>query len=167
MPESTIVNNLEFARRGAVLEGEIAIAELARLQDFLLVNQGVVNYTLSGKTGAKGEPLLEFCVDGQLVLRCQRCLEALEFPLHIEAILKVVVGNTEFELPDDEDEVVDSIPASVTMDVTALVEDEVLLSLPISQLHPPGTCQAGGATKLVFEENVNPFSALSALKGKL
>ena len=167
MPESTVVNNLEFARRGAVLQGEIAIAELVRLQEFLLGDQGRVNYTLSGKMGAKGEPLLEFGVDGQLVLRCQRCLEALEFSLHIEATLKVVVGGTEFELPDGEDEAVDSIPASVAMDVLALVEDEILLSLPISPLHPLGACHAGGATKPVFEEKVNPFGALAALKGKL
>ncbi len=167
MPESTVVNNLEFARRGAALQGKIAIAELVRVQEHLLANQGEVNYTLSGKMGAKSEFLLELGVDGQLTLRCQRCLEALEFPLHIDATLKVIVGGSEFELPDDEDEAVDSIPANVAMDVQALIEDEILLSLPISPLHPPGVCQADGATKPVLEEKTNPFGALAALKGKL
>ena len=122
------------------------IAELDRLQEHLLSNQGVLNYTLSGKTGAKGESLLECSIDGKLVLQCQRCLEALEYPLHVVSTLKVVKGLTQFDDVGDEDEAVDSIPASTAMDVSALVEEEILLNLPIAPLHAPGACreQDGG-----------------------
>ena len=55
--------------------------------------------------------------------------------------LEVVRGLTQFDDVGDEDEAVDSIPASAAMDVLALVEDEILLNLPISPLHAPGACR--------------------------
>ncbi|BCB27097.1 hypothetical protein SKTS_19830 [Sulfurimicrobium lacus] len=167
MSEQAVVDNLEFARHGAVLQGEFAIAELDRLREHLLSNQGVLKYTLLGKTGAKGESLLECSIDGKLVLQCQRCLEALEYPLHVISTLKVVKGLTQFDDIGDEDEAVDSIPASKAMDVSALFEEEVLLNLPISPLHAPGACREQDEAKPVKDERTNPFGALAALKGKL
>lgn len=167
MSEQTAVDNLEFARHAAVLQGKLAIAELGRLQALLFSNQGELNYILSGRTGAKGESLLECSVDGALVLQCQRCLEALVYPLHIFSTLKVVKGLTEFDDAGEEDEVVDSIPASKAMDVSALIEEEILLSLPISPLHAPDACHGAGGAKSVKDERTNPFGALAVLKGKL
>ncbi len=167
MSEQAVVDNLEFARRGALLQGEVAVAELERLRDFLLSSQGVIKYTLSGETGAKGEPLLECGIEGGLVLQCQRCLEALEYPLHIVSMLKVVEGATQFDDAGDEDEGVDSIPASPEMDVLALIEEEILLNLPMSPLHAPEVCRGQGVAKPASEERTNPFGALAALKGKL
>ena len=167
MSEQAVVDNLEFARHGTVLQGELAIAELDRLQDLLFSNQGSLNYTLSGKIGAKGDSLLECAIDGKLVLQCQRCLEAMEYPLHVDSTLKVVKGLTQFDDVGDEDEKVDSIPASAAMNVSALLEEEILLNLPISPLHPPGACQEQSGAKSVKDERTNPFGALAALKGKL
>jgi uncharacterized protein len=167
MSEQAVVDNLEFARHGAVLRGSLAIAELDRLQELLLSSQGSLHYTLSGKTGTKGESLLECGIDGKLVLRCQRCLEALEYPLHVVSTLRVVKGLTQFDEVGDEDEAVDSIPASTAMDVSALIEEEILLNLPISPLHAPGACREQVGAKSVKDERTNPFGALAALKGKL
>jgi uncharacterized protein len=167
MSEQAVVDNLEFARRGTVLQGEVAVADLERLRDYLLSSQGGLKYTLTGRTGAKGEPLLECGIEGGLVLQCQRCLEALEYPLHIASTLKIVEGATQFDDVGDEAEDVDSIPASASMDVLALVEEEILLNLPMSPLHAPEVCRGQGAAKPANEERTKPFGALAALKGKL
>ncbi len=166
MYEQAVIDNLDFARNGRVMRGEARLAGFARLQSSLLSNQGVLNYTLSGKIGAKGEPLLVCSIDGELVLQCQRCLEALEYPLHIESRLRLVQGATQFDDLGDGDEEVDSIPASTEMDVLALVEDEILLNLPISPLHSSELCQGKGVGKLANEKGNNPFGALAALKVK-
>lgn len=167
MSGQAVVDNLDFARHGTVLRGELAIAELERLQEFLHSNQGSLAYVLSGKTSAKGESLLECSIDGTLVLQCQRCLEALEFPLHFVSTLKVVKGLTQFDDVGDEEETVDSIPASAAMNVQALIEEEILLNLPISPLHAPSACRERDEVKSVKDERTNPFGALAALKGKL
>jgi uncharacterized protein len=166
MSEQAVIDNLDFARNGRVMHGSVPLAELARLQDALLSDQGVLDYTLSGKIGAKGEPLLICSVAGKLVLQCQRCLDALEYPLQVESRLLLVQGATQFDVLDDGDEDADSIPASAEMDVLALVEDEVLLSLPISPLHPPELCLGKGADKVASEKGNNPFGVLAALKVK-
>lgn len=166
MSEQAVIDNLDFARNGRVMHGTAPLAGFSRLQDSLLSNQGVLNYTLSGKTGAKGEPLLICSIEGKLVLQCQRCLEALEYPLHVESRLRLVQGATQFDDLDDGDEEVDSIPVSAEMDVLALVEDEILLSLPISPLHPPELCLGRGGEKPVNEKGSNPFGVLAALKVK-
>ena len=166
MSEQALIDNLDFARNGRTLSGNAPLAGFERLQDSLLSSQGVVNYTLSGKIGVKGEPLLICSIDGKLVLQCQRCLEALEYPLHIESQLRLVQGATQFDDLDDGDEDADSIPVSAEMDVLALVEDEILLSLPISPLHDPDHCLAKGGEVPVNEKGSNPFGVLAALKVK-
>lgn len=166
MYEQAVIDNLDFARNGRVMRGEARLADFVRLQSALLSSQGVLNYTLSGKAGEKGEPLLICSIDGKLVLQCQRCLEALEFPLHIESRLRLVQGATQFDDLGDGDEEVDSIPASTEMDVLALVEDEILLNLPMAPLHSPELCQGKGVERLANEKGNNPFGVLAALKVK-
>lgn len=166
MSEQAVIDNLDFARNGRVMRGEAQLAGFSRLQDSLLSSQGVLNYTLSGKIGAKGEPLLVCTVEGNLLLQCQRCLGALEYPLHIESRLRLVQGATQFDDLDDGEEEVDSIPVSTEMDVLALVEDEILLSLPISPLHPPELCSVKDEKGAANEKRNNPFGVLAALKVK-
>lgn len=167
MSEQAVIDNLEFARSGKALQGEIPVALLGRLRESLSSEQGAVNYTVAGKLGQKGERLLICRIDGDLLLQCQRCLESLPYPLHVVSTLKVVRGGSEFDALDDEDDEIDSIPADAAMNVLGLIEEEILLSLPLSPVHAPGMCREQGASDAVNEERTNPFGALAALKGKL
>lgn len=166
MSEQVVIDNLDFARNGRVLRGIAPLAELTRLQDVLLSNEGSLDYILSGMFDAKGEPLLVCQIDGKLVLRCQRCLDEMEFPLHLESRLRLVRGATQFDVLDESEEDVDSIPVSAEMDVLALVEDEILLSLPISPLHAPEDCKGKAEGKSINVKENNPFGVLAALKVK-
>ena len=167
MSEQAVIDNLAFARRRGVLQATVAVADLAGLRESLLSSEGVLHYSLAGNVGAKGEPLLECVIEGGLVLQCQRCLQALQYPLHIVSRLRLVQEGTEFDVLDDEEEGTDSIPVNVAMDVVALIEEEVLLDLPIAPVHPSGACVAGDGTVTPDEEKPSPFGALAALKGKL
>ena len=61
-----------------------------------------------------------------------------------------------------EDDSRDFLPLEKELDVEALVEDEILLSLPVAPRHEqcvvPGAAAAG--------ERINPFAALAGFKGK-
>ncbi|MDP2829190.1 MAG: YceD family protein [Sulfuricellaceae bacterium] len=150
-----VIDNLDFARRAAVLRGKLAFG------------QGELDYTLTGKTGARGESVLVCSVDGVLVLQCQRCLEDMEYPLHIVSTLRIVAGSSEFDVPEDEDEDADSVPSDPEMDVNALVKEEVLLNLPIAPMHPNPVCQQRNPAAQAKGERPNPFGALAALKGNV
>ena len=67
------------------------VAEFVRLRDALRSDDGILQYVLVGVPEERGRPALRLKVDGALQLVCQRCLGALEFPLHL-VLLKREIG---------------------------------------------------------------------------
>lgn len=101
-------------------------------------------------------------LDGQVMLTCQRCLEGFPFDLEIDE--RIVMVKDEAALPELEDEVagVDVIVQPERLDVAALVEDEILLALPLAPAHAQGVCGAG--TEASQQKRETPFAALAKLK---
>lgn len=154
------IDSLDFARRGGELSGEVPVAELPRLTDVLTDSAGAVHYTLRGFVGKDGRSLLELHLEGACNLRCQRCLNALAYPIRLQARLRLV---TDGELGDDdiEDDEVDNVPADKHFDVLALIEEELLLDMPIAPKHDSGVCEM--AAEGLSRSN-NPFAVLAGLK---
>jgi uncharacterized protein len=164
MSAQVVINSLEFARQGDSLRGTIPVADFGRLQDVLYSSKGAIEYTLSGGINEQGKPVLYGTIKGTLQLKCQRCFEGLDYLLDLSPQFQLVAGEQEFGDLAEEAESVDLIKAEPEMDVLALVEDEILLSLPMSPLHPLAECKAGQYLDQAEAESKNPFSALAALK---
>jgi len=85
--------------------------------------------------------MLNGTIDGALVLQCQRCLRSFEWPLHVSVALRLVFSE------EEENRVMqDAEPYRIEDDVLQLhdvVEDEVLLALPIAPLCDREDCSAG------------------------
>lgn len=86
---------------------------------------------------------MRVAVSGEAVLTCQRCLGDMPYTVSVERTLYLARNEDELErldaLPDS-----DAIQAGETLGLVALVEDEVLLSLPLAPMHAPGECPAEG-----------------------
>jgi len=112
--------------------------------------------------GARGEYLLQLVVTGVIPLLCQRCLKAVPFDLDVDNLLELVPEGAELSQDELEDDTRDFLPVAKELDVAELVEDEILLALPVAPRHEkcglPGAADAG--------ERSNPFAALAGLKGK-
>ena len=151
-----------FARDGRVLDGTLAISGLDRLHDLLVGQDGEVVYRLEGFKGDGGEPMLHLEVSGLLPLACQRCLEAVPFDLDVDCLLELVPAGAELSQDELEDDTRDFLPVERELDVVEVVEDEILLALPVAPRHEkcglPGAADAG--------ERINPFAKLSGLQGK-
>jgi uncharacterized protein len=159
------IDSLEFARTGKELRGEIPVAEMPRLQDMLVTPEGQISFVLRGLYDKDGNPTLELALDGSCQLCCQRCLQSLAYPIKMAVRLKLVTEEPTGEhLVESEDEEVDSILADSHLDVLALIEDEVLLGLPLAPRHEFGTCKA--AMESASREEQSPFAVLRALKDK-
>ena len=77
----------------------------------------------------------------------------------------LLLAQNEKELSSlDEDESIDCILAEPNLDVLALVEDEIILSLPISPRHGEGECSIGRSLSSSTAEQKPLFAALTALK---
>lgn len=151
-----------FARNAASLDGVLTVSVMERLHDLLTEVAGEVRWHLEGYRGQRGEPMLHLTVSGTIPLACQRCLEAIPFELEIDRLLELVPADADLSQDELEDDSRDYLPVEKELDVAELVEDEILLSLPVAPRHQrcglPGAAGAG--------EWINPFAALAGLKGK-
>lgn len=157
------IDSLDFARNGRELRGEVAVADLPRLQDMLAAPDGLIHYVVRGLQGRDGKPMLEVELEGVCRLRCQRCLEAMDYPVKQTTRLLLVPESELDAFSDDENEL-DSIAADPHLDVQDMIEQEILLNLPFAPRHPEGECRpaADGSN----QPAKNPFAALAGLKKK-
>lgn len=162
MPEQVTVDGLEFARGAKTLAGSFEIADLGRLHDRLASTAGQLRYELVGYLDEKGRPSLRLRVYGNLELVCQRCLKGASWPVDLASSLLLVTSQAELEAEDEDPDAPDRLPAEKAMDVLALVEEEVLLGLPIAPKHAEGECAPAPAQDLGRAQS--PFAALARLK---
>jgi uncharacterized protein len=166
MSEQVVIDSLDFARTHSELHGKIAASDLPRIQDLLSSGKGLIEYNLFGDVNGMGKPVLRLEVKGQIPLQCQRCLGSMLYDVDFISRLELVRGLN--ELPEDdsgEEDDFDQIEADPKLDVLALVEDEILLGLPIAPRHPEGACEMDGKPD-ENPESGNPFGVLANLKRK-
>jgi len=161
------VDPRKLADRGATLEGELPLASLSRLCDPLADSAGAVRAKLVFDRDERRAVVIHSELDVEVKMVCQRCLELVALPIHSESTYAVVKegANTQ-SLPQGYDVLeVGEDP----LDLLTLVEDELLLALPIVPAHDPEVCQqpAGIEEPEPSEDEVtrsNPFSVLAQLK---
>jgi uncharacterized protein len=174
MFERQFIDSLDFANNNRELRGEIAMAQMPRLQDKLVVldagfehdHKEDINYVLRGFRDRNDKPMLEVKLDGLCQLRCQRCLQGLIYPLKLVSQLLLVKNWDESSVEEDE---IDSILVDSHLDVFSLFEEEILLNLPFAPRHPVGVCRPVKEGYVVEETDridKNPFAVLSELKYK-
>lgn len=121
------------------------------------------------ETDADKRPTIGGHIQGKLVLECQRCLEDVTEQIDIDFRLVLVKHEDQAkQLPEEEVLVVDADSVSLY----GIIEDEVMLSLPIVIMHPEEECAATGILEGLREpveqdqadEKENPFAVLKSLK---
>ena len=155
------IDSLEFARNGRELRGEMVVAEMPRLQDLLAAPEGKIGYVVRGYQDKSGKPMLQVEMDGSCRLACQRCLSGFDYPVHLVSRL-LLAQESELEMFSAEEDGPDRIFADQHLDVGALLEEELLLSLPFAPMHPPGACQL--AAKGLEQPGNAAFAVLAGLK---
>jgi len=156
MLQPAAIDGLAFARSAAVLEGRLGLESLPRLSQSGC-SGSVLDFVLTGEINERGRPGLRLMVNGSVRLECQRCLDSLEWPLHFEAQLQLASSEAEIASADDD---VERVLAGREMGVAALVEDEVLLALPMVPKHE----QCSAAAELGANTRGSAFQALAGLR---
>ncbi|HLP99238.1 MAG TPA: YceD family protein [Sideroxyarcus sp.] len=140
------------------MRGEIAVAELARLADLLARPDGMLVYIVRGYREDDRE-MLEVSLQGRCILKCQRCLGEMDYPVAVTSRLRLLSSDVMDEIEEDDE--VDAIEADPRLDVVALIEEELLLGMPFAPKHPEGEC-APATNDL--QQKANPFAVLARLK---
>jgi uncharacterized protein len=160
-----------FAADGAELSGEWALRDLARLVDSAAADRPPsssdrVAWQARGELTGGIEPQiwLHLKARTRLALQCQRCLAPLDVDVEASRRFRFVAGEaTAAELDAESED--DVLALTRDLDVQQLVEDELLLALPIVPMHAecpePLTRPAPGIER---ESAPNPFAVLAALR---
>lgn len=162
MSAPCVVNSVEFARKGATLGGELAIKSMQRLADVLFDTSGAVTYSLEGLV-SEDKPCLRLRLRGKLMVVCQHCLGAMPFAISTRRVFVLTSPGDETVDFADEGEDVEHIPADPRLDVLALIEDELILEMPIAPVHQPPDCAVSPGSPR-SDATVPPFSKLAVLK---
>jgi uncharacterized protein len=131
MSQAEVIDGLQFARAAREQHGVVGMDRLPRLAQSRCSTEGL-EYKLRGGKADNGKPCLRLSVKGSVELCCQRCLDPIQVPIAIDAELQLAESEREISEADDE---IDRVFASRQMNVGWLVEDEVILALPMVPRH--------------------------------
>lgn len=133
------INGFGFARDAGHLELSFAVNEFGRLADLLVTaegcNSGQVQAKIAGVRDGNMRSFLDLSIRARLDLQCQRCLRAVPIELDFRKRLELVRSESDISDDELEDEQVDAVVACREMSVMDLVEDEILLALPMVARH--------------------------------
>lgn len=166
------VDPLRLAEAGRILRGRYPLRAFARLGEQLVDQDGEVEVELRFGTDEAGIRILAVRLQARLPLQCQRCLEPVEQGVATDTRLGIVRSDAEAErLPPDYDPLL--LDEAETLFLQDVVEDELLLALPVVARHEREACVAShlvqpeGESEPAEEEpdeRENPFAALADLK---
>ena len=157
------IDPARFAREESRVSGVLTLDQLPRLADVLFDHEGSVSYEVAGYTTGNGQPALHIRAQVNLGLRCQRCLERLPLQFDAERDVVLVAGAGELAAGDEEDDDIDTIPGVASLDLLDLIEQEVVLSLPMAPRHAESGCAAQPTAGAITAPD-SPFSALAGWK---
>jgi uncharacterized protein len=193
----------EFARSGRQAAGAVRVSQLPRMLNevpadapdrdtlFTWQAEGSTQPELQDDGTEAAQPYLRLAVHGAAWLECQRCLAPYGQAFDIEAAYRSVATEAQADEFPLEEEELDVIVGSRQFDLTALIEEELLLSLPLVPKHDvcpqvhdsllsgaagedavdlneiedeSGGAEVSGSDEQADAGKPNPFAALAALK---
>lgn len=162
IPEIVDVWRWVAARRR--IEGRMPLASLPRLQDGLLDPEGDVRFTIDFDRDALQLPRVALVAEAELPLQCQRSLQRFLLPVKVEQTLGLIRDEAdEAALPEGYEPLL--VPADGLLRPLDLVEDELILALPVVPVSPGSEPVGDDQPQAAHAPRQdNPFAVLSALK---
>jgi uncharacterized protein len=96
---------------------------------------GRADAALTATSHTVSQPYLTLSIKGKTWLECQRCMKAFELPLQIQALYRVMETEAQADALALDDTEAEVIVGSATFDLIDLIDEEVVLSLPMVPKH--------------------------------
>lgn len=164
-----LIDPLSLATKGRDIEGRISLAKLARLAPSLRSTEGEAEASLRFGIDAGGMPNVSGHVRATLILQCQRCMQNMTHEVDAQIRLGIVTSRKAAEnLPEYYDPLL--VVSGEEIQAADIVEDELILALPVVAMHEAAECPAGKTIPQQLSEAApkreNPFAVLAELKKK-
>jgi len=162
-PLPLLVDPRKLADYQAELDYCVAFADLPRFASALLDNQGTVRMQLSFARDEGGTLILRSLLQTQVALRCQRCLEQVELAVNSQCSYALLPKHADSSSVSAQHEVLE---LNESLALAELIEDELLLALPLVPVHEDCQMPKWDSGDLVQESKPSPFSVLAQLRQK-
>ncbi len=161
---SATIDPIQLADQGARLTGELSVKGMSRLVEMCLDDAGSVRVDLRFERGpSDGLRVMHGAIVAHVHTTCQRCMGRLSVELQSRPRLFLLRPGEREDLLETGDAVVIEHPLALS----ELVEDELLLEMPMIPMHAEEHCPGARSGREVGPENStrpNPFSVLKKLK---
>lgn len=167
-----------LARAGDLLVGEVSLGQCERLlSEMADVGEALpmIHWRAQGewreRLGGAGQCWLHVSAQLELPLQCQRCLGSVTLPLEFDRSFRFVADEATAER-EDEDAEEDLLVMSPQFNLLALIEDELLMALPLVPRHEPDCPVSIPLTAqdedfdAATAQRPHPFASLAHLKRK-
>jgi len=164
-----VIHPERISTRPQVFEGDVDLADFPDLADSLANGDASLHYTVTALLDANRRKVVSCIIEGFVFLTCQSSLEAFRHDISVRD--RLVLVDRESELPpiEQESEAEDFVVADGPIDVLDLVEEAVLLALPMVPRKPglEDAVDAGAADRTPARSaKESPFAALERLRKK-
>lgn len=166
------IDPVKAAQKRSDYEGNTPLVDLTRLTESLLNTQGDVAVRIECSTDQQGLTVIQGSAACEVSVTCERCGEAINMSLDCNfAYTPVKAGdNAALELIPERYDVIDKDEHG-EINLRQLVEDELILALPLFPMHDEAVCAVSAALMSFGDigpepEKPNPFAILAELKKK-
>lgn len=162
MPAELLIHPERISAKAQVFEGRADLDDLPRLEDSLANGDCELRYKVTARLDPQRRKVVSCIIEGFVFLTCQTTLEAFRHAISIADRLVIVDHESDLPPIEEESDEEDYLVADGPLDVLELVEDAVLLALPMVPRKPGAEEAAAAARPRTGGES--PFAALASLK---
>jgi uncharacterized protein len=162
MDDHLLIYPERLSSKPTVFEGCFAPGELERLEDSIANGEGELRYRITAALDRQRRKVVSCIIEGFVFLTCQNTLDAFRHGISVDERLVLVDREADLPGPADEADDEDYLVAAEPVDIRDLVEDAVLLALPMIPRKPGLEETKGGGGEPAAK--ASPFAALESLK---
>ncbi len=164
------VDPFRYAEQSLGIAGTLNIKDMQRVSSAVMPVEGsVVTVSLQFGRDEQKMAYLKGHLETALTLQCQRCMEPYSYEIMSDFVLGIVSTLAETNtLPEQYEPV---LVKDGMLALRELIEDEIILNLPIIPRHEPDDCKvvlpyADSEEDLGVKKGDSPFQVLASLKQK-
>jgi DUF177 domain-containing protein len=163
--DAFLIHPDRLASKPLVFEGTFLPGELERLEDSLASGEGELRYSITAFLDKQRRKIVSCIIEGFVFLTCQSSLEAFRHGISVQDRLVLVENESQLPPVEEENDAEDYLVADEPLDIRDLVEDAVLLALPMVP-RKPGLEEAKAGDGKPAARKESPFAVLASLKRK-
>ncbi len=162
-----------MAERGEILELVLSVVEMKRISELLADTTGDVVAKLEFGIDSEGTKYISGFANADLIVECQRCMQPMVVSVEAEFTLGIITDEVQAQNLSENYEPL--VVSDETISIATLIEDELILALPIVSMHEDTNCSPYVSEYLADdseqeseteEDRVFPFAQLGEMLKK-